>query len=121
MILTRLRLQALASITAALLGYSSAAAGERLARPAISIDSIRIEVIWVESQAQLDAKRLEYGTPRPASGVIRATLEAFSVLGKRDGEPLCLIFAPKPARFDDRINTSLGHELLHCFGFSHGD
>jgi hypothetical protein len=103
-----------------LLACSSASAADRLDHPAISIDSLRIEVIWVESDAELEEKRREYGRPRPAMGVVRESLRAFSVLGRRDGELLCLIFAPRPGRFDDQVNTWLGHELLHCFGFSHG-
>jgi hypothetical protein len=100
------------------LGLSPTLASQPL-HSTISIESVRIEVTWVSSQAELDARRREYGTPRPAGTVIPENLQAFSVLGKRDGELVCLIFAPKPARFDDRVNTSLGHELLHCFGFSH--
>jgi hypothetical protein len=76
---------------------------------------------WVKSRAELEAKRREFGTPRPANSVIHSTLEAFSVLGRRDGELVCLIFAPRPTRFDGGKATSLGHELLHCFGFSHPD
>jgi hypothetical protein len=100
---------------------SEAALGDAVQQPPAAIESVQVEVVWVDSRAELAAKRREYGMPRPASGVIRETLEAFSVLGRRDGAPVCLIFAPRPARFDDDVNTSLGHELLHCLGFSHRD
>ena len=88
-------------------------------REILHVESVRVEVTWIETRAAMDAKRREYGRAAVGDHVIRTSLEGFSVLGKRDGEFVCLIFAPKPARFDDNINTTLGHELLHCFGFSH--
>lgn len=102
------------------LGPVSLVSQEALRQTSV-VESVRVEVVWTGSQAELDARRREYAGQRPKSSVIQEKLEAFSVLGRRDGELVCLIFAPKPARFDDRINTSLGHELLHCFGFSHLD
>lgn len=74
---------------------------------------VRVEVTWVESQAELDAKRREFGRVA-ADSVIRTKLTGFSVLGKRDGELVCLIFAPKPRDEDDKATLVLGHELAHC-------
>jgi hypothetical protein len=85
----------------------------------MNVNSVRIEVIWIETQVEMDRKRREYGTGIVTDPVIRTALHGFSVLGKRDGELVCLIFSPKPERFNDNVNTTLGHELLHCFGFSH--
>lgn len=107
------------SFVAACAGLAPAAAGQEALRATRTVESVRVEVTWVASQAELEAKRREYGAKSVSRTVIETKLEAFSVLGTRDGELVCLIFAPKPARFDDRRNTSLGHELLHCFGFNH--
>lgn len=113
-----MRLKAL-SFVAACAGLAPAASGQEALRATRTVESVRVEVTWVASQAELEAKRREYGAKWVPRTVINTKLEAFSVLGTRDGELVCLIFAPKPARFDDRDNTSLGHELLHCFGFDH--
>jgi hypothetical protein len=67
----------------------------------------------------MDRKRREYGNRVVSDAVVKTALRGFSVLGKRNGELVCLIFSPKPERFDDSVNTTLGHELLHCLGFSH--
>jgi len=101
------------------LARPSEAAEPRALQETITVNSVRIEMIWVETQAEMDRKRREYGARVVTDPVIRTSLQGFSVLGKRDGELVCLIFSPKPERFDDNINTTLGHELLHCFGFSH--
>jgi hypothetical protein len=113
-----MRLNALAfvGVCAAL---APAASGQDALRLTRTVESVRVEVTWVASQAELKAKSREYGVRWVPKTVINTKLHAFSVLGTRDGELVCLIFAPKPERFDDRVNTSLGHELLHCFGFSH--
>jgi hypothetical protein len=76
-------------------------------------EPVRVEVEWVESDAAMDAKRREFGAVRP-DNVIRTKLTGFSVLGKRDGELVCLIFAPKPRTEDDKNTLVLGHELAHC-------
>ena len=85
----------------------------------MTVSSVRIEVIWVETQVEMDRRRREYGSRVVKDSVIKTALQGFSVLGKRDGELVCLVFSPKPERFDDSVNTTLGHELLHCLGFSH--
>ena len=97
----------------------SEGAEPRALRETTTVKSVRIEVIWIETQAEMDRKRREYGTRIVTDSVIKTALQGFSVLGKRDGELVCLVFSPKPERFDDNVNTTLGHELLHCFGFSH--
>ncbi len=97
----------------------SEAADPRALHETMNVTSVRIEVTWIETQAEMDRKRREYGARIVTDSVIRTALQGFSVLGKRDGELVCLVFSPKPERFDDNVNTTLGHELLHCFGFSH--
>jgi hypothetical protein len=76
-------------------------------------EPVRVEVTWVESEAEMDAKRREFGRVAMDS-VIRTKLTGFSVLGKRDGALVCLIFAPKPRTEDDKATLVLGHELAHC-------
>ena len=49
---------------------------------------------------EMNAKRREYGRPAAIDPVFRTELSGFSVLGKRDGELVCLIFFVKPERFD---------------------
>jgi hypothetical protein len=97
----------------------SEAAEPRALLKTMTVNSVRIEVIWIETQADMDRKRREYGARVVMDSVIKTSLQGFSVFGKRDGELVCLVFSPKPERFDDDVNTTLGHELLHCFGFSH--
>ncbi len=97
----------------------SAGADPRALHETMNVNSVRIEVIWIETQAEMDRKRREYGNRIVTDSVIKTALQGFSVLGKRDGELVCLVFSPKPERFDDNVNTTLGHELLHCFGFGH--
>ena len=94
----------LALLTALIAGHAH---GEEPATP------VRVEVTWIESEAEMDAKRREYGNVQPDS-VIRTRLTGFSVLGRRDGELVCLIFAFKPREEDDRRTLILGHELAHC-------
>jgi hypothetical protein len=89
------------------------AAGALFSASAQPADPVLVEVTWVESQAEMDAKRREYGSVRP-DNVIRTRLTGFSVLGRRDGALVCLIFAPKPRAEDDRNTLVLGHELAHC-------
>jgi hypothetical protein len=95
------------------------AADQKALHKTMDVNSVRIEVTWISTQAEMDSKRREYGARIVTDSVIETALRGFSVLGKRDGELVCLIFSPKPKRFDDNVNTTLGHELLHCFGFGH--
>jgi hypothetical protein len=97
----------------------SAAADSRALLETMNVSSVRVEVIWVETQAEMDRRRREYGSRVVTDPVIKTALRGFSVLGKRNGELVCLIFSPKPERFDDSVNAILGHELLHCLGFGH--
>jgi hypothetical protein len=97
----------------------SEAADPRALHETMNVNSVRIEVTWIETQAEMDRKRREYGSRVATDPVIKTALHGFSVLGKRDGELVCLIFSPKPERFNDGVNNTLGHELLHCFGFGH--
>jgi hypothetical protein len=81
--------------------------------------AMRVEVTWVESRAEIERLRRQYGAPR--AGNLRNQLAngfnqpgGLAVLGKRNGEPVCLVFVQKPKIVDDLSTTSLGHELLHC-------
>jgi hypothetical protein len=113
---TRLLLTACVGLVIAPL---SAAADSRALLETMNVSSVRVEVIWVETQAEMDRRRREYGSRVVTDPVIKTALRGFSVLGKRNGELVCLIFSPKPERFDDSVNAILGHELLHCLGFGH--
>jgi hypothetical protein len=97
----------------------SEAADRRALLETLSVNSVRIEVTWIETQAEMDRKRREFGSRVVTDSVVKTALRGFSVLGKRNGDLVCLVFSPKPERFDDNLNTTLGHELLHCLGFSH--
>lgn len=82
-------------------------------RSTLELSALRVEVTWVESAAEMNALRRQYGQP-PIDTVIRTRLTGFSVLGRRDGEYVCLLFVQRPRRVDDERTTALGHEMLHC-------
>lgn len=91
----------------------SASVAAQSVRPSLDLDSVRVEVTWVESRAELKSLRREWGQPK-IDTVVRTRLTGFSVLGKRDGEYVCLLFVQRPESVDDRNTLALGHELLHC-------
>jgi hypothetical protein len=83
-------------------------------QPPHDLAAVRVEITWVTSDAQMLDLRRQYGRV-PVDSVIRTKLLAFSVLGKRDREHVCLVFAFRPNRVDDDATTSIGHEIAHCF------
>jgi hypothetical protein len=83
-------------------------------QPTHDLAAVRVEITWVTSDAEMRDLRRVYGRG-PVDSVIRTKLLAFSVLGKRDGEHVCLVFAFQPRKLDDDATTSLGHEIAHCF------
>jgi hypothetical protein len=83
--------------------------------PTHHFTAFRIEVTWAESSAELERYRRQHGHKRKPGQAGRPTrLNGFSVLGKRDGELVCLIYAIMPKQVNDDLTTALGHELLHC-------
>lgn len=88
-------------------------AGAADVHPTLDLAEVRLEIRWVEAEAEMNRLRRQFGRP-PIDTVIRSELAGFSVLGKRDGAYVCLIFARRPTVVDDRLTVTLGHELLHC-------
>jgi hypothetical protein len=94
--------------------------------PTLDLAAVRVEVTWIADSAELAEIRKQYETPvqrsRARSGIgdvyRRADLtdgvKGFSVLGKRNGEYVCLIFVERPAVVNDTRTLRLAHELLHC-------
>lgn len=82
--------------------------------PTLNLEAVKIEVTWVESRADMIRLRREHGQPPLEDPVFRSRLTGFSILGKRDGEYVCLLFVQKPERVDDDRTTALGHEIAHC-------
>jgi hypothetical protein len=95
------------------LALTSVASAEPV-RATLDLSAVRVEITWVETQAEMKRLRSEHGKA-PLDSVIKTELKAFSVLGKRDGDYVCLVFAFRPRSVDDDITTSLGHEIAHCF------
>ena len=89
-------------------------------RPTLELTAVRIEVTWVHSASELAHIRRQYERPvgdsrsRAGIGVGVDQLRGFSVLGKRDGEDVCLVYIYRPVILDDDRTRVLGHELLHC-------
>lgn len=89
-------------------------------RPSLELTAMRIEVTWVHSASELARIRREYERPvgdsrsRAGIGGGLDRLRGFSVLGKRNGEYVCLVYSYRPVLLDDDRTRALGHELLHC-------
>jgi len=77
----------------------------------LELSALRVEVTWIASDREMNRLRLDYGQPSTTQGT---TLNGFSVLGKRDGEYVCLLFVRKPDQVNGKRTLALGHELLHC-------
>lgn len=101
-------------ILAAVALLSAAHANDGRLTPTLDLKAVRVEVTWVADRPEMNRLRRQYGQPPLDDAVIRSRLTGFSVLGKREGEYVCLIFAPRPEREDDRATVALGHELAHC-------
>jgi len=89
-------------------------------RATLELTSLRVEVLWVHSASELARIRQQYERP---AGDIRSRAgigggldrtRGFSVLGKRNGEQVCLVYLYRPVSVDDDRTLALGHEVLHC-------
>lgn len=80
------------------------------------VPNVVIQVRWVSSYEEL----LSLMRSINPNCTIR-TCKAFSELVNHpSGHPLCLITAMKPDNWDDKSAVRImGHELLHCLGYSH--
>jgi hypothetical protein len=86
-------------------------------KPTLDLTALRLEVIWVASNAELAAIRNRYCADprcRPSSRYVPKQPEGFSVVAVRDGEPECLVVVQRPESVDDLRTLILGHEVLHC-------
>ena len=93
--------------------------------PTLELNTVLVEVTWVADSDELAEIRKRYESPvqrsrasagfggafrnRPDDGI-----KGFSVLGKRDGAWVCLIFVERPQVVNDARTLQLGHELAHC-------
>jgi hypothetical protein len=105
--------------------FSAAPTSAEWIEPTLELSSVLIEVTWVADSGELAEVRKRYESPvqrswagagsggafrnRPNDGI-----KAFSVLGKRDGTWVCLIFVERPQLVNDARTLQLGHELAHC-------
>ena len=89
-------------------------------RATLGLASVRLEVVWVQSASELARIRQQY--ERPAGDIRSRTgigggldrTRGFTVLGKRNGEQVCLVYVYRPVRVDDDHTLAVGHEVLHC-------
>jgi hypothetical protein len=89
--------------------------------PAIELSVVRVEVIWVRaSELAKLRQRYQSGPPPFRKDNFTSTEKGLAVLGKRNGEDVCLIFVERPVIVDSDKTRTLGHEFLHClFGAYH--
>jgi hypothetical protein len=89
-------------------------------RPTLDLTATRIEVTWVHSASELARLRQQFERPvgdsrsRAGIGGGLDRLRGFSVLVKRNGEQVCLVYVYRPTTLDDDRTLALGHEMLHC-------
>lgn len=102
------------------LAFLAAPAWSDPIRPTLELTAVRIEVTWVHSASELARIRRQYERPvsysrsRAGIGGGLDRLRGFSVLGKRNGEHVCLVYIYRPAILHDDRTRMLGHEMLHC-------
>jgi hypothetical protein len=113
-------------VIAALALLSTQALADERVSPTLDLSAVMVEVTWVASSDELAALRTQYesrtanadaGQQQFASsrlGGRRPRETGFSVLGKRDGQYVCLLFVLRPINTNDGRTTAIGHELLHC-------
>ena len=93
--------------------------------PTLELTAVLVEVTWVANSAELAEIRKRYESPVERSGASSGFggafrnrpddgIKGFSVLGKRDGAWVCLIFVERPRLVNDARTLQLGHELAHC-------
>jgi len=73
-----------------------------------------VDVVWVESPAEIEKIRQQYGVNTDLGRFRPQRAEGFSVLVRADGALVCRIWVPRPRNVDDDRTTALGHELAHC-------
>ncbi len=92
----------------------SARAGDEWTTVA-AVGEVTVRIHWVTLPELLAAARRVGKRPD-------AKPSGFSVLRKNveTGSYSCDVYVPaRPSRVVDKATASLGHELVHCFGFSH--
>lgn len=105
--------------------FSAAPTAAEWIEPTLELDTVLIEVTWVADSAELAEIRKRYESrvqrSRASAGFGGAFrnrpddgIKGFSVLGKRDGAWVCLIFVERPKLVNDERTLQLGHELAHC-------
>jgi hypothetical protein len=95
--------------------WAETAHGEDI-RPTIDFRAVKLEVTWVESNAEIEHARKRYGAEIEEEGHRRVPQkpEGFAVLVRSDGAFVCRLWVLQPGNVDDERTTALGHELLHC-------
>lgn len=117
--ISRRHVTACAAVGLSLLAAVARVSAGEIIRPMLELTKVRVEVHWMASSAdiRLEAQKYRVNLPNATFGSSRLYAgrhEGFSILGKRDGQRVCLIFVRKPAHVDDDRTTAVGHELLHC-------
>src|SRR5690606_12983137 len=84
----------------AFLAVLASPAGAQPVRPTLDIATLRVEVTWAESEAEIRTARARLGN-RAMVGPIRGRELGFAVLVKRGEEYVCRIVALKPEDVDD--------------------
>src|SRR5262245_4247334 len=107
-----------------LLAFASVSVAADWVKPTLDLSSVVVEITWIADSRELAEirKRYESRVERSWSdtgfaGAFRRPddgIKAFSVLGKRDGAWICLIFVERPKLVNDTRTLQLGHELAHC-------
>ena len=93
--------------------------------PTLELTAVLVEVTWVADSVELAEIRKRYESRLQRSGASAGFggasrhrrddgIKGFSVLGKRDGAWVCLIFVERPQVVNDSRTLQLGHELAHC-------
>lgn len=102
------------------LALSVAPAYPQSVRATLQLTSVRVEVTWVNSASELARIRQQYERPvgdirsRGGIGGGLDQTRGFSILGKRNGEQVCIVYVYRPLNVDDDHTLALGHEVLHC-------
>jgi hypothetical protein len=100
----------------ALLALVTLAASAQRIVPTVDFSRMKLEITWVQTNAQIEEAREVYGAEIKQQGHRRVPQkpEGFAVLVRRDGELVCRLWVLKPENVDDERTAALGHELLHC-------
>lgn len=87
-------------------------------RPTLDVTEFKLEIHWVESEADVFKARAQYTPPGDARKEFRqrndASEEGFAVLVRKGADLICRVFVLKPAFVNDKATTALGHEVEHC-------